>query len=32
MGKWMELKTFILIEVAEIQKDRYFVLPLICGC
>ena len=28
---WMELETLILSEVSQKEKDKYHMIPLICG-
>jgi hypothetical protein len=30
-NKWVELKNIILSEVSQVQKDKDFMISLICG-
>jgi hypothetical protein len=30
-GKWMELENIILSEVSQVQKDKGYMLSVICG-
>ena len=30
-GTWMDLEMIILSEVSQTEKDKYYMVPLICG-
>ena len=30
-GTWMDLETIILSEVSQTEKDKYYMISLICG-
>ena len=30
-GTWMDLEIIILSEVSQTEKDKYYMVPLICG-